>query len=222
MIEHTRDGPVHVLTMRNEQNLIDLPFVARLHEALDEVEAESEGDSALVLTGEGKFFSNGLNLPELGKLEAPERGRFGKEFPRAVRRLVVSPVPTVAAVNGHAFAAGAVLALACDFRIMREDRGWWCLSEIDVGMAIAPPMMGLVTAKLPATTLPDAVLAGKRFPADEAIAAGIAHGKGPEAELLSKAVELARSLAGKNRNVMKTMKATLWGDVARGLGVEPG
>lgn len=222
MIEHTRDGPVHILTMRMGQNLIDLPFLADLHEALDRVEAESEGDSALVLTGEGKFFSNGLNLPELTKLEAPEQVRFASEMPRAMGRLLVSPVPTVAAVNGHAFAGGAVLALACDYRIMRDDRGWWCLSEIDVGMAIPPAIMALVQAKLPAAAVPDAVLAGKRFPAHEGIAAGIVDGKASEAELLAKAVELAGSLAGKNRNVMRTMKATLWGDVARGLGVEPG
>jgi enoyl-CoA hydratase/carnithine racemase len=222
MIEHTREGVVHVVTMRSDQNLLDLPFLARLHEALDQVEAESEGDSALVLTGEGKFFSNGLNLPELRTLEAPEMARFNEELRRAVGRLVVSPVPTVAAVNGHAFAAGAVLALPFDYRIMREDRGWWCLSEVDLGMAIPPPIMALVTARLPATTVRDAVLAGKRFSADEAIGAGLADGKAPEAELLSKAVELAGSLAGKNRNVIRTMKVTLWGDVARGLGVEPG
>lgn len=222
MIEHTREGPVHVLTMRNEQNLIDLPFLAHLHEALDQVEAESEGDSALVLTGEGKFFSNGLNLPELRTLEASEMVRFNEEFNRAVGRLVVSPMPTVAAVNGHAFAAGAVLALPFDYRIMREDRGWWCLSEVDLGMAIPPPIMALVTARLPATTVRDAVLAGKRYTADEAIAGGFADAKAPEAELLERAVELAGSLAGKNRSAFKAMKATLWGDVARGLGVEPG
>lgn len=222
MIELTRDGPVHVLTMRNEQNLIDLPFLARLHKALDEVEAESEGDSALVLTGEGKFFSNGLNLPELMKLEAPEMARFNEEFRRAVGRLVVSPVPTVAAVNGHAFAGGAVLALACDYRIMREDRGWLCFSEVDVGIPLPPPIVALIRAKLPGTTARDAVLAGKRFSANEAIAAGFADGKAPEAELLAKAVELGGSLAGKKRDVLKAMKATLWGDVARVLGVEPG
>lgn len=222
MIDHTRDGPVHILTMRNEQNLLDPPFVARMHEALDEVEAESEGDSALVLTGEGKFFSNGLNLPELSKLEAPEMDRFWKEMTRATGRLVVSPVPTVAALNGHAFAGGAVFALACDYRLMREDRGWLCLSEVDVGLPIPPAIIALIRAKLPATTARDAVLAGKRFTADEAISAGFADGKAPEAELLAKAMELAGSLAGKKRSVIKTMKATLWGDVARGLGVEPG
>ena len=222
MIDHTRDGPVHVLTMRNEQNLLDPPFVARMHEALDEVEAESEGNSALVLTGDGKFFSNGLNLPALTNLEAPERARFNKEFTRAVGRLVVSPVPTVAAVNGHAFAGGAVLALACDYRIMREDRGWLCLNEVDLGMPIPAPMMALITARLPGSTVRDAVLAGKRFSADAAIGAGFADAKAPEAELLAKAIELAGSLAGKKRSVIKTMKATLWGDVARGLGVEPG
>lgn len=222
MIEHERDGAVHVVTMQNEQNLLDPPFLARLHEVLDLVEAEREGESAMVLTGEGKFFSNGLNLPELTKLEAPEMARFNKEITRAMGRLVVSPVPTVAALNGHAFAGGAMLALACDYRIMREDRGWLCLNEVDLGMPIPPPMMALVTAKLPGATVRDAALAGKRYAADEAIAAGFADAKAPEAELLAKAVELAGSLAGKNRNAFSAMKVTLWGDVARGLGVEPG
>lgn len=221
MIEHVRKGVVHVLTMKNDQNLLDPPFLARLHEALDEVEEESETESALVLTGEGKYFSNGLNLPELMKLEAPEMGQFSKEMARLAGRLVVSPVPTVAALNGHAFAGGAVLALACDYRIMREDRGWLCFSEVDVGIPIPPPIMGLVRAKLAGTTARDAVLAGKRFSAHEAIAGGFADAKAPEAELLLKAVELAGSLAGKNRNAFKRMKAALWGDVARGLGVEP-
>ena len=221
MIDHTRDGPVHILTMRNEQNLLDPPFVARMHEALDEVEAESEGDSALVLTGEGKFFSNGLNLPELSKLEAPERDRFWKEMTRAVGRLVVLPVPTIAALNGHAFAAGAVFAQACDYRLMREDRGWLCLNEVDLGLPIPAEIMALISAKLPATTARDAVLAGKRFTADEAIGVGFADGKAPEAELLTKAMELAGTLAGKTRSAIRVMKARLWGDVARGLGVEP-
>ena len=221
MIEHVRNGAVHVVTMKNEQNLLDPPFLARLHKALDEVEAESESESALVLTGEGKFFSNGLNLPELMKLEAPAMAQFSTEMARLVGRLVVSPLPTVAALNGHAFAGGAVLALACDYRIMREDRGWLCFSEVDVGIPLPPPIVALIRAKLPGTTARDAVLAGKRFSADEAIGAGFADAKAPEAELLAKAVELAGSLAGKNRNVFRTMKATLWGDVARGLGVEP-
>ncbi len=221
MIEHRRDGAVHIVTMRNEQNLLDPPFLARLHELLDQVEGESEGESAMVLTGEGKFFSNGLNLPVLTRLEAPEMARFNKEITRAVGRLVVSPVATIAALNGHAFAGGAMIALACDYRIMREDRGWLCFNEVDLGMPIPPPMMALITAKLPGATVRDAVLAGKRYTADEAIAGGFADAKAPEAELLAKAVELAGSLAGKNRGAFKAMKATLWGDVARGLGVEP-
>ena len=62
----------------------------------------------------------------------------------------------VAAVNGHAFAAGAFLAMACDFRLMRADRGWICISEIDVGVPIGAPMMGILRAKLPATSAAEA------------------------------------------------------------------
>lgn len=92
---------------------------------------------------------------------------------------------------------------------------------MDLGIPIPPAIIALICAKLSATTARDAILGGKRFTADEAIRAGFADGKAPAAELLTKAMELAGSLAGKKRSVMKTMKATLWGDVVRGLGVEP-
>ncbi len=174
----------------------------------------------MVLTGEGKFFSNGLNLPELQKLGPSGMQEFWQEVTRVMGRLLVSPVASVAALNGHTFAGGAMIALACDFRVMREDKGWFCLPEIDIGMPLPPPVMAMVSAKLSAATVRDAALTGKRFPSDEAAAAGIIDATATEDELLSKAKELAAGLASKNRSVLRTMKVTLWGDVARGLGIE--
>ena len=103
--------------------------------------------------------------------------QFGKRMAEIHKRFLVLPCPTVAAMNGHAFAGGAFMALSCDYRIMREDRGWFCVSEVDVGVPIPPAMMGILQGKLPANTARDALLTGKRYTADEAIAAGIADGK---------------------------------------------
>jgi enoyl-CoA hydratase/carnithine racemase len=173
-IEHQHDGDVHVVRMCDGENSIEPAFVERLLAVLDEVAAQSRGAAALVLTGEQKFFSNGLELDALLPLPDEEKGRFGAAFSALLGRLVTLPVPTVAAINGHAFAAGALLALACDYRLMRQDRGWICLSEVDAGVPISPAMMGLVRAKLPPATARDAVLEGHRYTADEAIAAGFA------------------------------------------------
>jgi len=77
MMTLTKDGDVHVLVMQNGENTIDLEFLRELNGHLDEVEKESDGACALVLTAEGKFFCNGLDLtPHRGRIaHAEERNR---------------------------------------------------------------------------------------------------------------------------------------------------
>ncbi len=219
MIDLERDGAIHVVTMNHGPNVIDPPWQARMLEVLDAVEADCEGEAGLVLTGEGKFFSNGLHVEVLMGLEGEDMARFGASMQQIMGRLLTLPVPTVAAVNGHAFAAGAFLALACDYRIMREDRGWICISEVDAGVPIGAPMMALLRSKVPAATAREAVLSGKRYAADEAIAAGFADGKAPEDELVADAKALAQSLAGKERRIFGTLKRQLNAEVAAGFSV---
>ena len=220
MIDLSRDGAIHVVTMNHGPNVIDPPWQARMLEVLDAVEADCEGEAGLVLTGEGKFFSNGLNVEVLMGLQGEDMVRFGASMQQIMGRLLTLPVPTVAAVNGHAFAAGAFLALACDYRLMREDRGWICISEVDAGVPIGAPMMGLLKARVPAATAREAVLSGKRYAADEAIAAGFADGKASEDALVDEAKKLAQSLASKERRIFGTLKRQLNADVAAGFGVE--
>jgi enoyl-CoA hydratase/carnithine racemase len=219
VIDLSRDGDIHVVTLCNGPNMIDPTWQTRMLEVLDAVEADCEGNAGLVLAGEGKFFSNGLNVEVVMGLEGEEMARFGARMGQIMGRLLTLPVPTVAAVNGHAFAAGAFLALACDYRLMREDRGWICISEVDVGVPISAPMMDLMRDKLPPQTTRDAVLTGKRYAADDAIAAGLADGKAAEADLVAEAKKLAGSLASKQRRIFKTLKRTLYAEVAAGLGV---
>ncbi|MGH9017994.1 MAG: enoyl-CoA hydratase-related protein, partial [Acidimicrobiales bacterium] len=121
----------------------------------------------------------------------------------------------VAAVNGHAFAAGAMLASAHDFLVMRDDRGFWCLPEVDLGLPLPPAMFAVLAAKLPQGTLADASLTGRRYTAAEAQAAGIVHRVVPEDAVLDTAVELASTLAAKNRSIVGAHKRLLYGEAAR-------
>lgn len=219
MIELSKDGDIHVLTLNNGPNIIDPDWQVRMLEALDSIEADCEGRSGLVITGEGKFFSNGLDVEVVMALKGEARSRFGRAMGQIMGRLLLAPIPTVAAINGHAFAAGAFLALACDYRIMREDRGWICISEVDAGVPISAPMMDLLCAKVPPSSVRDAVLSGKRYAADDAILAGFADGKASEADLLAEARKLASSLASKQRRIFRMLKRTLCGEVGAGLGV---
>ncbi|MEE3325732.1 MAG: enoyl-CoA hydratase/isomerase family protein [Myxococcota bacterium] len=219
MIDHKRDGAIHIVTMNSGANVINPDWQARMLEILDGVENDCDGDAGLVLMGEGKFFSNGLDVPVVMSLQGDEMASFGTRMGQIMGRLTLLPMPSVAAVNGHAFAAGAFLALACDYRLMREDRGWISVSEVDAGVPIGAPMMDLLREKLPPATVRDAVLTGKRYAADEAILAGFADGKASEGDLLAEARKWAETMATTERRIFKTLKRTLYAQVGAGLGV---
>ena len=131
--------------MTGDANLFDDRFLADLNAALDAVVADDTSMS-LVLTGAGKYFSNGFDLEFLGRLQGPELMAFIRDAQLLVSRVLTFPVPTVAVVNGHAFGIAAMLAVAHDVRVMRSDRGWFCLPEIDLGLPFQPFMTALLRA----------------------------------------------------------------------------
>lgn len=217
MIDYKKQGELHLVTMNAGPNVICPDWQQRMLEILDTVEADCGKGAALVLAGEDKFFCNGLNLEVVSQLDPAAMKQFGERMAEIHQRLLILPCPSVAAVNGHAFAGGAFLALSCDYRIMREDRGWFAVSEVDVGVPIPAPMMGILQAKLPANTARDALLTGKRYTADEAVAAGIADGKAPLDQLLDQATSLANQLASKEPGIFKTLKQSWFGPMADAL-----
>jgi enoyl-CoA hydratase/carnithine racemase len=206
----SREGDVRILRMEKPGNTLEPEFLRELHARLDEVEEGANGPAALVITGGGKFFSNGLDLDIVAKLEGEEQREFGKLILGLMRRLLTSKVPVVAALNGHAFAGGAFFALACDYRFMREDRGWFCISEIDVGIPIGRPLMSIAETKLTPQVLRTAVLTGHRYTGPEALEGGIADGIASEADLLPAAIAQAAVLAAKERGIFASCKETLF------------
>jgi enoyl-CoA hydratase/carnithine racemase len=217
MIDYQKEGELHLVTMHEGQNTICPHWQQRMFEILDAVESDSGEGASLVLTGVDKFFCNGLNLEKVMALSPEEMRLFGRRMAEIHSRLLILPCPTVAAVNGHAFAGGAFLALSCDYRLMREDRGWFSVSEVDVGVPVPAPMTGILRGKLPANTARDALLTGKRYTADEAVAAGIADGKAPAEALLDKAKALAGQLGTKEPGIFKTLKQAWFGPMAEAL-----
>jgi enoyl-CoA hydratase/carnithine racemase len=139
-----------------------------------------------------------------------DAGPMVGDVQRLFGRLLRMPVLTVAAVNGHAFAAGAMFASSHDFVIMREDRGYWCLPEVDLGLPLTSAMYAVMAAKLPHATVHEAVLTGRRYAAAEARAAGIVHHVEPEEAVVPKALELAATLAEKNRAVVAQHKKLMY------------
>jgi enoyl-CoA hydratase/carnithine racemase len=216
MIELTRDGAVFILTMKAGENRFNATSVAALNDALDQVE-KAQGPSALVTTGAGKFYSNGLDLDWIGGPECQDRAGFIQSVQRLLARFLAFPRPTVAAINGHAFAAGGMLVLAHDFSVMRSDRGYFCLPEIDILIPFTPGMSALIAARLPQPVRHEACTTGRRYGGSDAAKHGIVSEAAFEADVLARAVDRARDLAGKDPGTLVAIKKGLYGAALQAL-----
>jgi len=219
LIDLQREGEVFVLTMDDEENRWNTTFVRAFSKALDEVEA-SEGAASLVTTSSSaKFFSNGLDLEwrmSEGEHRGGDRDAFGAEFMTLMSRIITLPVPSIAAINGHAFGAGFMCALCHDIRFMREDRGFACANEVEIGMVIPNPELALFRHKLPMNTFFETVQLARRWTGPDAVASGVAQQAHPLESLLENAMNRAAELArlGANRKVYGRMKESIYGENA--------
>ena len=203
-----RDGEVFLLDLGDDENRFDPDWVRAVSAHLDEV-AGADGPRALVTTATGKFWSNGLDLAWMGE-HPDEAGPFVDEVHALLARVLSLPVPAVAACQGHVFAAGAMLALAHDARVMRGDRGFFCLPEVDISIPFTPGMGALIQARLAPQTAHEAMTTGRRYGGVDAAAAGIVDEAVPEGQVLSAAVERARPLAGKAGPTLGAIKEQMY------------
>ncbi|OAA25660.1 enoyl-CoA hydratase/carnithine racemase [Frankia sp. EI5c] len=213
-----RHNDVFLVDLGDGENRFHPDWIAAVNEALDEVE-RADGPRALVTTGGGRFYSNGLDLEWLSA-----HGEQYQDYLDSVHglfaRMLALPVVTVAAVQGHAFAAGAMLTLAHDFRVMRADRGFWCLPEADINIPFTPAMSALIQCRLTPQTAHEAMLTARRYGGSAAAAAGLVDQAVDEAAVLPTALEIAGAQAGRAGDTLRTIKArmypavlaALWGD----------
>eukprot|EP00922_Rhytidocystis_sp_ex-Travisia-forbesii_P069167 GHVS01103191.1.p1 GENE.GHVS01103191.1~~GHVS01103191.1.p1 ORF type:complete len:258 (+),score=40.68 GHVS01103191.1:128-901(+) len=222
------EGGVHLLRAAEDvfvirlddgaDNRISYALMEGLHKLLDNLlEQTPDQNCALVLTGSGggRFFSNGLRLEDLG--DSPKRLLL--TFHKLLLRLLTFPMPTVAAINGHAFAGGAMLCLACDYRVMNSDKGFLCVNEVDIGLTLTPGLYAVVRAKADRSVWTEIVLGGKRFTGHTAKARRLVDELQPAGAVFSAAVALAASVSAKgcNRSVYRGLKAQLYADEVKML-----
>ncbi|GAB3451299.1 enoyl-CoA hydratase-related protein [Actinophytocola sediminis] len=203
----TRDADVFVLDLGDSENRFHPDWLAEVNAALDEVEAATP--RALVTTATGKCYSNGLDLEWLGQ-HGDQLLSYVGDVQALLARMLAFPAPTVAAIQGHAFAAGAMLALAHDFRVMRADRGYFCLPEVDIDIPFTPGMSALIQSKLTPATALAAMTTGRRFGGTDAATAGLVDAAVAEQSVLSTATDLVRPLAGKKPATLGAIKTGMY------------
>lgn len=210
-----RQDQVFVLDLGDGENRFHPDWIASVTGALDEV-AKANGPRALVIAATGKFYSNGLDLEWL--MANPGRQL---EYMASVHELLATllslPAVTVAAVQGHAFAAGAMFTLAHDFRVMRGDRGYWCLPEVGINLPFTPGMSALIQGRLAPQTAHEAMITARRYGGHDAHAAGIVDRAVGEDAVRATAIEIAAAQAGKAGDILGAVKAGMYGPVLTAL-----
>jgi enoyl-CoA hydratase/carnithine racemase len=206
-----RSDDVFVLDIGDTENRFHPDWLTAVNAALDEVEG-TDGPRALVTAATGKFFSNGLDLDWLGA--HPDRHEdYVRDVQALLARILALPLFTVAALQGHTFAAGAMLSLAHDLRVMRADRGFWCLPEADIGLPFTRGMSALIQARLAPQTAHVAMTTAHRYGGDDARGAGIVDSAVAEDAVRSTALHLATARAGKAGATLGTIKTRMYAPV---------
>jgi len=210
-MELTKQGTVYVLTLINGANANTLTedVVGEYHDILDELEASAENSALILTSSDPKFWCNGINLEWLLKQPHDYFPKFVELLDELFLRFSLLPMPTVGCLTGHVYAGGAILATTLDFRLMREDRGFFCFPEVDIKILFSPVMYDILRLLPDHYALNELVLTGKRIGGKEALTMKIVSAIYPEETLNDKAMELGMSLAKKDRRTYAHIKRGL-------------
>ena len=204
----TTDRITLVTFNRPPANAIDLDLAEAVDETLGVIEDRAETD-ALVITGEGSCFSAGLDLKAVPSYDRAQQQAMVMAVNRMFGRLYGLPIPTIAAVNGHAIAGGVILMLACDYRVGAEGDYKLGLAEARVGVVYPVAAMAIVRSELAPATAKTMVLTARNYSPREALAMGVLDELQPADRLVARAIEVAREMAALPRSTYSRIKRSL-------------
>jgi len=210
-MELTKEGAVYVLTLTNGAgaNTLTEDVVGEYHDILDKLEASAENSALILTSSDQKFWCNGINLEWLLKQPHDYFPKFVELLDELFLRFSLLPMPAVGCLTGHVYAGGAILATTLDFRLMREDRGFFCFPEVDIKILFSPVMYDILRLLPDHYALNELVLTGKRIGGKEALTMKIVSAVYPGETLFDKSMELATSLAKKDRRTYAHIKRGL-------------
>jgi Delta3-Delta2-enoyl-CoA isomerase len=223
VIDYFVDAHVAVVTLNSGENLFNPSFLQSFLSVLDEVESKTEATTLVVTSSHEKIFSNGIDLEWLvsviQKGDVAAAKAFFYALNRLFKRIATYPLLTVAAISGHAFAGGAILCCAFDFRFMRSDRGFFCFPEVDLGIPFWPGMNALLKKAIPMYKLEEMEYTGSRLTAAMCEQHHIITRACSHQDLMPRTLSFAKSV-NKKRAIVQEMKLRLNKDIVHAIDVE--
>ncbi len=221
MYEYRLEEQVALLTMHESR--FNMSSVTEFLSVLKEIEKNTDARALIVGSSDQKLWSTGLDLewlsPLVQKGERSVADAFTAKLTELFKTVLFYPMITVAAITGHAFAGGAVLACCFDFRFMRKGRGYFCFPEVDIGIPFIPSFTALMKKAIPMDLVEDMQLTARRLTAEECEARHIIVKACTMDELMSEAVSFAKRL-NKERPVVAKLKNVMHRDILRIMEVE--
>jgi len=218
VVEWRKENNVAVVEMCNGANRMNKTFSDDLNQCLDAVVEDTDIQAMVLSSTDEKNFSQGIDVEWIGgKLAAQENEdviSFMHGMNDIFKRLLLFPVPVIAAINGHAYGNGAIISCACDFRFMRKDRGFFCFPEVDVSIPFLPGMIGFVRKAVPEPLFNQMLLSGQRMAAPDLESANVIVKACEKETLLPEAIAYASSFA-KKRGIFQELKKRMHKECVR-------
>ena len=221
MYEYTLDEQVALITMN--ENKFNINSVTEFLSVLNEIEKDTDAKALIVRSSDEKIWSTGLDLewllPLVQKGERSVTDVFTAKLNELFKRMLFYPMITVAAITGHAFAGGAVLACCFDFRFMGKGRGYLCFPEVNLGIPLLPSFTAMMKKAIPMDLVEDMQLTGRKLTAEECETRHIIMKACTIDELMSEAISLAKG-QNKERAIVTKLKDVMNRDILRIMEVE--
>ncbi len=208
---HTgREDSLLILTMsRGKANALNHTLVEELHTAVTAAAADDSVRGVVLASGLPRFFSSGFDVREVFSYGREAMADFFGRFIDLYESLYACPKPVVAALSGHTFAGGAILATACDFRIMADGDYGFALNEINLGLALTPSIRRMLTGAVGVGRAREVLLFGEPLTPARALEIGLVRELAPAAEVRGRAIACARLLASKPPAAYREIKRSL-------------
>ncbi len=162
---------------------------------------------AVVLTGTGDIFCAGVDLKRVHDGGPAYVSEFLPELSDVLLTVFGFPRPVVAALNGHAIAGGAVLAAACDHRVLGGGR--FGVTELLVGLPFPLAALEILRCAYGTTPLPALTYSGETFAGEDALRRGLVDELTPREEVLERAIAVATRLGGLSAPAFAHTKAQI-------------
>jgi enoyl-CoA hydratase/carnithine racemase len=215
VIEWKKVETVGVITMNNGENRHNPDVISAILTAFDEIESDPGISSVVIVSSDPKNWSQGIDLTwitgAMAKNDLPAIRDFMYGLNRIFKRILLYPMPVIAAINGHAFGDGTIMACACDFRFMKSDRGFFCFPEIDINIPFLPGMLAVVRKAIPGYKLQELALSGKRTGAAELEAHHVVLKACDNEEVLMREAMAFAKTFNKKRPIFGEMKKRMYG-----------